>query len=123
MEVLHQNVEKHFGNKRLDKRLTNRFNQPVYITFKNNDKTRIYLDLLVADEFDVNELPTKKNCTLFRFTTPTTLAGGMAPAIMINIPKSLIYFFDEEKNDWENRGYKADLWAENWNMDIINQKG
>jgi hypothetical protein len=118
MEVLPQNVEKYFGLKRL----TRKDGHCVYITFKNESRVTKFLDLLIADEFDVNELPTKKNCTLFRYFTPTTLAGGMAPALMINIERNLIYFFDEEKNDWDSRGCKAELWSEHWELDFLNKR-
>jgi len=110
MEVLAKDVEKHFGCKRL----CNKSSQPVYIDFKDEAGNRHYLDLLVADHFDIKHLPTKKNCKLFRFVTPSTLVGGMSPALMINVERNLIYFYDEETGEWESRGCKANLWSENW---------
>lgn len=76
-----------------------------YLQYCFDSKT-IFLDLLLANNWDINHLPIKKNCTLFRYSTTTTLACGMRPAIMVNIDKSLIYFFNARSETWEKRGIK-----------------
>ena len=88
----------------------------TYLTWKLDGKT-MFADLFHATDWDKENLPEKKNCTLFRYSNECTKIGGMMPAIMINIDRKLIYFFDQETERWETRGLKAQVWPEKWDVE------
>ena len=97
----------------------------TYFIWQHNKESHIG-DLFYADAFDIDTLPAgKKGCTLFRYQTGTSKAGGITPAIMINLDSKLVYFpviCDKcgEITGWESRGIKIEIWPEKWDIMQIN---
>lgn len=74
--------------------------------------TWIYLDIYTALPWDKDDLSQglipslKKDCTLYRYQTQTTLAGKMFPVIMLNEERQLLYHCNCDEGVWETKGIK-----------------
>ena len=50
----------------------------------------------------------KKNCRLFRYSSPATETVGLFPIVSVNEERGLVYFWYTASHQWDSKGSKLD---------------
>jgi len=101
----------------MNRRVTIEGKGPVHIVYKLPGKNgrRIYMDMIAVEDVEKELFEVKKDCVLFRYETDTTRAGKMTPIISLNPVRKLVYFWDNDKEAFDTRGEKVEMWEfEKW---------